>query len=204
MTAGRSWTIAELMARNRAWAARKTGADPDFFARLTAQQTPAYLWIGCSDSRVPATEIVDLDPGEVFVHRNVANLAPPGDANYQAVLQYAVQALKVRHVLVVGHYGCGGVLAALQDTASGPVAAWLTPVRDLARANRAELDALPDGAARHARLCELNVLAQVQAVAANPVVQAVWTAGEPLAVHGWCYGLGDGLITDLETTVTGA
>ena len=203
MTAGRNWTIAELIARNRTWAARKTGADPDFFRRLIAQQSPAYLWIGCSDSRVPATEIVDLDPGEVFVHRNVANLAPPGDANYQAVLQYAVQALKVRHVLVVGHYGCGGVLAALQDTASGPVAAWLTPVRDLARANRAELDALPNEAARHARLCELNVLAQVRAVAANPVVQAAWTAGEPLAVHGWCYGLGDGLIRDLETTVTG-
>jgi carbonic anhydrase len=197
------WSVTRLLERNRAWAARKVGADPGFFKRLTAQQSPAYLWIGCSDSRVPATEIVDLDPGEVFVHRNVANLAPPGDANYLSALQYAVEVLKVRHVLVVGHYGCGGVLAALQDSASGTVAHWLSPVRALVRLHREELDALPDEAARHARLCELNVLAQVQAVAATEAVEEAWATGAELSIHGWCYSLHDGLITDLDTTLRG-
>jgi carbonic anhydrase len=203
MTEHHDWTPADLLNRNRDWASRKTGVDPDFFHRLTAQQTPAYLWIGCSDSRVPATEIVDLDPGEVFVHRNVANLARPGDVNYQSVLQYAVDALKVRHILVVGHYGCGGVLAALQDSAEGVLGDWLAPVRRVARAHGEELATLPDEAARHRRLCELNVLAQVRAVSVEPRVRAAWAMGQPLAVHGWCYGIGDGLITDLDCTVRG-
>ncbi|WP_158913084.1 carbonic anhydrase [Caulobacter sp. S45] len=195
--------IAALLTRNRAWAERKTSADPGFFKRLTAQQSPAYLWIGCSDSRVPATEIVDLDPGEVFVHRNVGNLAPVDDANYLSVLQYGVQVLKVRHVLVVGHYGCGGVLAALQPPLQGPVEGWLTPIRQLAFESRAELDALPDDQARHDRLCELNVLAQVRNVAATTLVRDAWAAGEDLTIHGWCYSIGSGLITDLNATVRG-
>ncbi|MGC1301913.1 MAG: carbonic anhydrase [Caulobacteraceae bacterium] len=195
--------IARLIARNRAWAERKTSVDPGFFQRLASQQSPAYLWIGCSDSRVPATEIVDLDPGEMFVHRNVGNLAPLGDANYLSVLQYAVQVLRVRHILVVGHYGCGGVLAALQPPREGPVEQWLTPIRQVARAHRAELDALPDDAACHDRLCELNVLAQVKSVVANPMVTEAWASGADLTVYGWCYSVGTGLITDLNATVCG-
>jgi carbonic anhydrase len=193
--------IVRLLARNRAWAERKTSVDPGFFHRLAAQQSPEYLWIGCSDSRVPATEIVDLDPGEMFVHRNVGNLAPLDDANYLSVLHYAVQVLKVRHILVVGHYGCGGVLAALQPPREGPVEHWLTPIRQVAQAHRAELDALPDEATRHDRLCELNVLAQVRSVIANPIVTAAWAAGADLTVYGWCYSVGSGLITDLNATV---
>jgi carbonic anhydrase len=200
---GHGESIAALLARNRVWAERKTSADPGFFKRLTAQQSPAYLWIGCSDSRVPATEIVDLDPGEVFVHRNVGNLAPLDDANYLSVLQYGVQVLKVRHVLVVGHYGCGGVLAALQAPREGPVERWLTPIRQLAEEKRSELDALPDDAARHDRLCELNVLAQVRNVAATSLVTDAWAAGEDLTIHGWCYSIGSGLITDLHCTIRG-
>ena len=193
--------IPDLLARNRAWADGKTAVDPDFFKRLVAQQSPPYLWIGCSDSRVPANEIVGLDPGEMFVHRNVANLAPPQDANFLSVLQYAVQVLKVRHILVVGHYGCGGVRAALQNLRLGLIDHWLSPIRALARANAAELAALPNEAARLDRLCELNVLRQVENVAANPFVLDAWAAGAELSVHGWCYSLADGLVTDLDATV---
>jgi carbonic anhydrase len=195
--------VFDLLARNRVWAAGKTAADPGFFKRLVAQQAPPYLWIGCSDSRVPANEIVDLDPGQMFVHRNVANLAPPQDANFLSVLQFAVQVLKVRHVLVVGHYGCGGVGAALHDLKLGLIDHWLSPIRALARAHAADLDALPDEKARHDRLCELNVLAQVGNVAANPFVREAWAAGQPLSIHGWCYSLATGLVNDLGTTVSG-
>jgi carbonic anhydrase len=194
--------VSRLLVQNRAWAERKTAVDPGFFKRLAAQQTPAYLWIGCSDSRVPATEIVDLDPGEMFVHRNIANLAPAYDANYLSVLQYAVTVLKVRHILVVGHYGCGGVLAALQRPPEGPVSTWLGPLQALAQAHKAELDALPDEAARHDRLCEINVRAQVKSVAANPIVTQAWAEGADLTVHGWCYSVRDGVIVDLGATVT--
>ena len=193
--------IPDLLARNRAWADGKTAADPGFFKRLVAQQSPPYLWIGCSDSRVPANEIVGLDPGEMFVHRNVANLAPPQDANFLSVLQYAVQVLKVRHILVVGHYGCGGVRASLQGLRLGLIDHWLSPIRALARAHADELAALPDEAARLDRLCELNVLRQVENVAANPFVLDAWAAGAALSVHGWCYSLADGLVTDLGATV---
>ena len=195
--------IPDLIARNRAWAKGKTAVDPGFFERLVDRQTPPYLWIGCSDSRVPANEIVGLDPGEMFVHRNVANLAPAQDANFLSVLQYAVQVLRVRHVLVVGHYGCGGVRAALQGLKLGLIDHWLSPIRALARAHAAELDALPDEAARLDRLCELNVLRQVENVAINPFVTEAWAAGQTLSVHGWCYALADGLVTDLGTTVSG-
>ncbi|HEY5208842.1 MAG TPA: carbonic anhydrase [Stellaceae bacterium] len=197
-------TIADLLANNRTWADGKRAADPGFFRRLVAQQNPAYLWIGCSDSRVPANEIVGLDPGEMFVHRNIANLAPPQDANYLSVLQYAVQVLKVSHVLVVGHYGCGGVRAALLDQRLGLIDHWLSPIRELARIHATALAALPTEAARHDRLCELNVLRQVENVATNPFVLDAWERGAALTVHGWCYSLADGVIKDLGTTVRNA
>ncbi len=197
-------TIADLLANNRRWADGKRAADPGFFRRLVAQQSPAYLWIGCSDSRVPANEIVGLDPGEMFVHRNVANLAPPQDANYLSVLQYAVQVLRVGHILVVGHYGCGGVAAALSNQRLGLIDHWLSPIRAIARDHEAELAALPNDAARHDRLCELNVLRQVENVADNPFVLDAWEKGAALTVHGWCYSLATGLVNDLGTPVGNA
>ena len=196
--------IADLLANNRRWADGKRAADPGFFRRLVGQQSPAYLWIGCSDSRVPANEIVGLDPGELFVHRNVANLAPAQDANYLSVLQYAVQVLGVSHILVVGHYGCGGVRAALSNQRLGLIDHWLSPIREVAREHRAELDALPDENARLDRLCELNVRRQVANVAVNPFVLDAWEHGQALAVHGWCYSLATGIVNDLGVTVRSA
>jgi carbonic anhydrase len=195
-------SIAGLLASNRAWADSKTAIDPGFFKRLVAQQAPPYLWIGCSDSRVPANEIVGVDPGEMFVHRNVANLAPPQDANYLSVLQYALEVLKVGHVIVVGHYGCGGVLAALRNDRLGLIDHWLSPIREVIRDHGAELDGYPDEASRHDRLCELNVIRQVHNVVTNPFVQDAWMRGADLKVHGWCYSLKNGLITDLGVTTT--
>jgi carbonic anhydrase len=194
--------IASLLANNRGWAAGKVAADPGFFKRLVAQQTPAYLWIGCSDSRVPANEIVGLDPGELFVHRNVANLAPPQDANYLSVLQFAVQVLKVKHILVVGHYGCGGVRAAVGYKHLGLIDHWLSPIRAVARAHEAELARIADEESRHNRLCELNVLAQVENVATNPFVVEAWENGAELTVHGWRYSLANGLVNDLGAAVS--
>jgi len=191
-----------LIENNRAWARQKVTIDPDFFARLVRQQSPSYLWIGCSDSRVPANEIVGLDPGELFVHRNVANLAPPQDANYLSVLQYAVEILGVKDILVVGHYGCGGVIAATEHTHHGLIDHWLTPIRLLAAEHQAELQALPDISLRHDRLCELNVIRQVRNVAFNPFVLAAWEAGKSLTVHGWCYSIRDGLVQDLNVSVS--
>ena len=192
----------DLKARNRAWAEGKVAADPGFFRRLVGQQAPAYFWIGCSDSRVPANEIVGLDPGEMFVHRNVANLAPPQDANYLSVLQFAVDVIKVKHILVVGHYGCGGVRAAVDGQRRGLVDHWLHPIREVYGAHRAELDLLPEGRARLDRLCELNVAQQVRNVAADVFVQDAWARGQPLAVHGWVYSLENGLVNDLGVTVS--
>jgi carbonic anhydrase len=192
----------DLKARNLAWSLAKRRADPDFFARLARQQSPEFLWLGCSDSRVPATEIVDLDPGEMFVHRNIANLAPPQDANYLSVLQFAVEVLKVRHVLVVGHYGCGGVRAALDGHRHGLIDHWLHPVRELADDHRGELDAL-EGAAREDRLTELNVRRQVLNVASDLIVRDAWSRGQALSVHGWVYALADGLVRDLDVTISG-
>ena len=193
----------DLKARNRAWAERMMNADAGFFARLEGQQAPEYLWIGCSDSRVPANVIVGLDPGEMFVHRNVANLAPPQDVNYLSVLQFAIDVLKVKHVLVVGHYGCGGVAAAVDGGRRGLVDHWLHPIRELAARHRAELDAIADPDARLARLCELNVVRQVQNVATDRFVQEAWARGQPLSVHGWIYALGNGLVRDLDVSVDG-
>jgi carbonic anhydrase len=194
-------SVDDLLANNRAWAAGKVKADPGFFKRLVAQQSPAYFWIGCSDSRVPANEIVGLDPGEMFVHRNVANLAPPQDANYLSVLQYAVEVLKVSHILVVGHYGCGGVLAALKNLRLGLIDHWLSPIRSLVREHQAELLALPTEKEQHDRLCELNVIRQVENVATNPFVLEAWKRGADLTVHGWCYSIENGLVTDLGARV---
>jgi carbonic anhydrase len=192
-----------LKANNRAWAARKVAADADFFKRLERQQAPEYLWIGCSDSRVPANEIVGLDPGELFVHRNVANLAPPQDANYLSVLQFAVDVIKVKHIIVVGHYGCGGVGAVMDGKRRGLVDHWLHPVRELYRAHRPALDRIADPRARLNRLCELNVIAQVENVAADIFVREAWARGQSLSVHGWVYALADGLVKDLDVTVSG-
>jgi carbonic anhydrase len=192
----------DLKARNRAWARRKVAADAGFFKRLESQQAPEYLWIGCSDSRVPASEIVDLDPGQVFVHRNVANLAPPQDANYLSVLQFAVDVLKVKHVLVVGHYGCGGIKAAVDGQRRGLVDHWLHPIREVYQENRAELDAIPNQQARLDRLCELNVIRQLRNVASDVFVHDAWARGQPLSVHGWVYSIANGLITDLNVTVS--
>jgi carbonic anhydrase len=191
-----------LKANNRDWAERKVRSDADFFHRLERQQAPEYLWIGCSDSRVPANEIVGLDPGELFVHRNVANLAPPQDANYLSVLQFAVDVLKVKHVLVVGHYGCGGVSAAVDGQRRGLVDHWLHPIREVHQDHRAELDAIEDTGARLNRLCELNVVRQVRNVASDVFVQDAWSRGQALSVHGWVYSLHSGLVTDLNVTVS--
>jgi carbonic anhydrase len=192
-----------LKANNRAWAARMVSADPSFFKRLESQQAPQYLWIGCSDSRVPANEIIDLDPGEIFVHRNVGNLAPPQDANYLSVLQFAVDVLKVKHILVVGHYGCGGVAAAVDGQRRGLVDHWLHPIREVNQEHRHELDAIPDQRLRQNRLCELNVIRQVRNVASDVFVQDAWARGQDLCVHGWVYSLSNGLVTDLNVTVSG-
>jgi carbonic anhydrase len=193
-----------LKAKNRAWAARKVATDAGFFKRLERQQAPEYLWIGCADSRVPANEIVDLDPGELFVHRNVANLAPPQDANYLSVLQFAVDVIKVKHIIVVGHYGCGGVAAAVDGKRRGLVDHWLHPIREVYQANRTELDAIADERSRLERLCELNILQQVRNVASDVFVQDAWVRGQELSVHGWVYSLADGLVKDLGVTVNAA
>ena len=192
-----------LKQNNRRWAEGKVAADPEFFHRLERQQAPEYLWIGCADSRVPANEIVGLDPGELFVHRNVANLAPPQDANYLSVLQFAVEVLKVRHILVVGHYGCGGVTAAVDGKRRGLVDHWLHPIREIFGRHRQELEAIADGRERMNRLCELNVIRQVRNVAADIFVREAWARGQALCVHGWVYALSDGLITDLDVSVEG-
>jgi carbonic anhydrase len=188
-----------LKAKNRAWAARKISADPGFFKRLEGQQAPEYLWIGCSDSRVPANEIVDLDPGELFVHRNVANLAPPQDANYLSVLQFAVDVLKVKHIMVVGHYGCGGITAAVDGKRRGLVDHWLHPIREIASEHRAELEPL-EWPARMDRLCELNIMRQVKNVASDVFVQEAWARGQDLWVYGWVYSVANGILKDLDVT----
>jgi carbonic anhydrase len=194
--------LEHLKDNNRAWAERKVAADAGFFRRLEGQQAPEYLWIGCSDSRVPANEIVDLDPGELFVHRNVANLAPPQDANYLSVLQFAVDVIQVKHIMVVGHYGCGGIAAAVDGKRRGLVDHWLHPIREVAQEHRHELEAIPGERDRMDRLTELNVVRQVRNVASDVFVQDAWMRGQSISVHGWVYSLHNGLITDLSVTVS--
>jgi carbonic anhydrase len=195
--------LRDLIDNNRLWARRKTEADPGFFKRLEGQQAPDYLWIGCSDSRVPANEIVGLDPGEMFVHRNIANLAPPQDANYLSVLQFAVDVLRVKHILVVGHYGCGGIAAAVDGGRRGLVDHWLHPIREVRHEHCRELDLIKDQKRQLDRLCELNVMRQVRNVASDVFVTDAWARGQSLNVHGWVYSIANGLITDLKVTVSG-
>jgi len=192
--------LAALFANNRDWSAARRAADPAFFSRLAAQQAPAYLWIGCSDSRVPANEIIGLAPGEVFVHRNVANLVLHSDMNCLSVLQYAVEVLKVRDIIVCGHYGCGGVAASLESVSRGLISNWLRPIRELAEQKADELNGL-DNDVRMARLCELNVIKQVGNVANTTVVQDAWQRGQEVSIHGLCYGVSDGLLRDLDVSL---
>ena len=196
-------TLGHLFANNRAWAAEMTRQDPEFFARLSRQQAPQYLWIGCSDSRVPANQIVGLLPGEMFVHRNVANVVTHTDLNCLSAIQFAVEVLRVGHIIVCGHYGCGGVLAALRDDRLGLIDNWLRHVQDVRRKHRAQLDALETEAQRHSRLCELNIAEQVENVCRTTVVRDAWARGQTLSVHGWVYDLRDGLLRDLGLCVTG-
>lgn len=194
--------IDSLLSNNRTWAERMRKEDSEFFTRLSQQQNPDYLWIGCSDSRVPANQIVSLPPGEVFVHRNVANLLYHNDMNALSVVQYAIDVLRVRHIMVVGHYGCGGVRAAVVGGECGMVDYWLHSVRELYNLHRSTLAHLPLEQ-QIDRMCELNVKAQVDNLARTKIVQLAWQRGQPLAIHGWVYGIGDGHITDLECTVKG-
>ncbi len=195
-------TLAHLFESNKRWAADVEKGRPHFFERLAAQQTPGYLWIGCADSRVPANEIVGLDPGELFVHRNVGNVVVHTDLNCLSVLQYAVDVLKVGHVIVTGHYGCGGVQAALENRKLGLIDNWLRHIQDVYRLHQAAVDAL-DPPKRVARLCELNVIQQAKHVCETTIAQDAWARGQTLSIHAWIYALKDGLLRDLKFTVTG-
>ena len=193
-------SLDHLLHNNRLWAQAVHANDPGFFTQLANQQTPQYLWIGCSDSRVPANQIIGLAPGEVFVHRNVANIVAETDFNVLAVLQYAVDVLKVRHIIICGHYGCGGVIAALENFRHGMIDNWLSGIRALRRTHHAELDALPPTAAAD-RLCELNVLAQAQHVAHTTILEDAWTRGQDVTIHSWIYSLKDGIISTLAPPI---
>ena len=194
--------LGNLFTKNRAWAAEMTRQDPEFFARLSRQQAPEYLWIGCSDSRVPANQIVGLLPGEMFVHRNVANVVVHTDLNCLSTIQFAIDVLGVKHIIVVGHYGCGGVLAALRDQKVGLADNWLRHVQDVRLKHAAQIDALGSETEKHDRLCELNVVEQVVNVSQTTIVRDAWARGQELAVHGWIYDLNDGLLRDLGMCVT--
>ncbi len=192
----------QLLENNRAWSAEMTRQDADFFKRLAAQQTPHYLWIGCADSRVPANQIVNSLPGDMFVHRNVANVVVHTDLNCLSTIQFAVDVLQVRDIIVCGHYGCGGVLAALQNQKLGLIDNWLRHVQDVLGKHRAEIDSLPTEPEQHNRLCELNVIEQVNNVSQTTVVRDAFARNQSLSVHGWIYGLNDGLLRDLGVTVS--
>lgn len=191
-----------LFAQNRAWACEMTQQDPEFFARLSRQQAPRYLWIGCSDSRVPANQIVGLLPGEMFVHRNVANVVVHTDLNCLSTIQFAVDVLCVEHIIVCGHYGCGGVLAALREEKLGLIDNWLRHIQDVRSKHRAHLDRLASESAQHHCLCALNVIEQAANVSRTTVVRDAWRRGKALTVHSWIYGLRDGLLQDLGMSVT--
>jgi len=197
-------TLSHLFDSNRAWSERIRRNDPEFFPRLSRQQRPRYLWIGCADSRVPANEIVDLAPGELFVHRNLANVVAHSDLNCLSVMQFAVEVLKVEHIIVVGHYGCSGVSTVLQNQRVGLADNWLRHVQDVHAKHDSTVSREPDLAHRVDRLCELNVIEQVANVCQTTIVRDAWERGQELAVHGWVYGLKDGLVRDLGTTVTKA
>ncbi|WP_298444372.1 carbonate dehydratase [uncultured Ferrimonas sp.] len=194
--------LQHLLDRNRDWAAQVKTDKPEFFSNLAQQQSPEYLWIGCSDSRVPANQIIDLDPGEVFVHRNIANVISHNDMNALSVLQYAVDVLKVRHILVVGHYGCGGVKATLDDQRLGLASSWLRPVKAVLDTHQQTLQALPEQQ-RFRRLCELNVIAQVMNTCQTTIVEGAWDRGQQVSVHGLVYDVADGLLRDLSVKIDG-
>jgi carbonic anhydrase len=193
-----------LFERNRAWAGAKIREDPEFFSRLARQQAPQYLWIGCSDARVPANEIVGLAPGEMFVHRNIANLVHNIDINLMSVLEFAVGVLKVQHVIVCGHYGCGGVRAAMERTEIGLIDNWLRKIKDVYIANAEYLEAEPDASKRLDLLCEINVRQQVLNICHTSIVQTAWHDRQPLSVHGWIYSIEDGLLKDLGFRIDGS
>jgi len=194
--------LQELLAKNRAWAETIKANDPEFFNILAQQQTPRYLWIGCSDSRVPATQLVGLSAGDLFVHRNVANVVVHTDFNCLSVLQFAVDVLAVNHVIVCGHYGCGGVKAAMDNLQLGLIDNWLRHVQDVMRSREELLSVITDDGLRLDKLCELNVVEHVLNVSRTTIVQNAWSRGQELAVHGWIYGIGDGLLRDLNICVT--
>jgi len=196
-------TLKPLFDNNREWAEKIAREQPGFFEQLSKQQNPEYLWIGCSDSRVPANEIVNLPPGEVFVHRNIANVVVHTDLNCLSVIQYAVDVLKVKHIIVCGHYGCGGVTAAMEPDSHGLIDNWLRHIRDIYRFHAGELDAIEDPVARKDRLCELNVIEQVGNVCNTTMVSNAWKSGQELHVHGWIYRLEDGLLRDLNVCASG-
>lgn len=196
------YTLKTLLANNKVWAQGKLAQDPEFFHRLAAQQQPNFLWIGCADSRVPANELLGLPPGEVFVHRNVANVVIYSDFNCLSTIQYAVDVLKVKHIMVVGHYGCGGVGAALDDLRVGIADNWLRHVRDIAERHEQRLKAIDDHHQRYDRLCELNVIEQVAHVCQTTIVEDAWQRGQQVTVHGWVYGLHDGCLRDLDVNVS--
>ncbi|TCK04779.1 carbonate dehydratase [Marinobacterium mangrovicola] len=193
----------ELFEKNRSWSERISEQDPDFFPTLAGQQAPEYLWIGCSDSRVPANEIVDLLPGELFVHRNVSNLVVHSDMNCLSVLQFAVEVLKVKHIMVVGHYGCGGVRAAMDSKRHGLIDNWLSHIRDVYYTHRELVGPWEDTIEQNDRLCELNVVEQANNVCNTTIVQDAWDRGQELTVHGWVYSLTNGQLTDLDFCVSG-
>lgn len=192
-----------LLENNRRWAAKITERDPDFFKRLSRQQRPDFLWIGCSDSRVPANEILGLDPGEVFVHRNIANLVNTVDLNCSAVLQFAIDVLNISNILLCGHYGCSGVRAAMTKTASGLAEHWLGPIQDTIDEHSAELEKIEDEQERLDRLCELSALQQVVNLSHSPIIQKAWSQGKTLRIHGLIYSLSDGLLRDLGMAIDG-
>ncbi len=197
----KSLSVPHLFENNRAWASEMLGASPDFFSKLVAQQAPEYLWIGCSDSRVPANEIVGMLPGELFVHRNIANLVVYTDTNCLSVLQFAVDILKISHVIVCGHYGCSGVKAAMENQ-QGPLDNWLRHIRYIQLRHQAKLDALLNESDRLQSLCELNVVEQVINVGNTIIVQGAWGRGQQIAIHGWIYDIADGLLKDLDVCIT--
>ena len=194
--------LSELFANNRDWAERMVAEDPHYFDRLVGLQAPKYLWIGCSDSRVPANQIVGLPPGALFVHRNVANVVVHTDLNCLSVMQFAIDALKVEHIIVCGHYGCGGVHSVLAGARHGLVDNWLRHVRDVHDRHQPQLESFAPGEARQDRLCELNVIEQVKNVCQTTIVRDAWARGQALSIHGWIYGIKDGLLRDLQMCVT--
>ncbi|MBU1086144.1 MAG: carbonate dehydratase [Candidatus Omnitrophica bacterium] len=194
--------LKDLLEKNKQWATKLKASDPDFFSNLALQQNPGYLWIGCSDSRVPANQIVNLPPGEVFVHRNIANLVIHSDLNCLSVIQYAVEVLQIKHIIVCGHYGCSGIKASLDNREHGLIDNWLRHIKDIYRYHEAKINDMKTEKEKLDLLCELNVIEQVANICHTTIVQSAWKAGQELAVHGWIYGIDDGILKDLDVCIT--